>query len=45
VVSDGFGASIHNGYHYESVKMKKEFFGPEKIKMPNGDEIVITPNK
>ena len=36
-------SSVHNGYHYEQFALKKQFWGPEKIKLENGGYIEISP--
>lgn len=35
---------LHSGYEYEEAKIKRDFFGPEKITTPKGNVIDITPN-
>lgn len=37
-------SEIHNGFRYEKCIIQQEFYGPEKIKLPNGEEVEITPN-
>ena len=34
---------IHNGFRYEELRIRRDFHGPERIKLPNGLEIVIEP--
>lgn len=34
---------IHSGYRYEELRIRRDFHGPERIKLPNGFEIVIEP--
>ncbi|MGH7216203.1 MAG: hypothetical protein ACREIG_03085, partial [Nitrospiraceae bacterium] len=29
-------SSIHNGFRYEAIKLRRNFYGPETIKLPNG---------
>jgi hypothetical protein len=35
---------IHNGFQYEELKVRRDFYGPERIKLPSGEEIEIVPN-
>ena len=35
---------IHNGLQYEELKIRRDFYGPEAIALPNGDTIQISPN-
>jgi len=32
-------SEVHNGFRYEHVAFKQDFYGPERIKFPNGYEI------
>jgi hypothetical protein len=34
---------IHNGFRYEELRLRRDFNGPEIIKMPDGCELHITP--
>lgn len=34
---------VQNGYRYEWAKLKREFYGPERITLPNGDSFEISP--
>jgi len=34
---------IHNGFHYENLSFRRNFYGPEHIKLPNGGAIEISP--
>lgn len=36
-------SEVHNGFRYERVTFRQDFYGPERIKLPNGYEIEITP--
>jgi hypothetical protein len=36
-------SSIHNGFRYEAIKLRRNFYGPETIKLPNGEQIIISP--
>lgn len=36
-------SSIHNGFRYEAIKLRRNFYGPETIKLPNGEQIEISP--
>lgn len=36
-------AEVHNGYQYEMYNLKKEFYGPEDIKLPSGNTLRLTP--
>lgn len=36
-------SEIHNGFNYEKFMLRHNFFGPETIKLPSGDEIDIDP--
>lgn len=38
-------SEVKNGYHYESIKFRQDFNGPETIKLPNGYTIKITPSQ
>lgn len=35
---------IHNGLQYEELKIRRDFYGPEAVALPNGDTIQISPN-
>jgi len=37
-------SNIHNGIQYDEMKVRRDFYGPERIMLPNGEEFVITPN-
>jgi|GEM_PF-5583666 len=37
-------SEIQNGFRYEAITINQNFYGPEKIKLPNGDEIEIKPS-
>lgn len=34
---------IHNGFRYEELRVRRDFYGPEIIKFPDGSEMHITP--
>lgn len=34
---------VHRGFVYEEARIKRDFFGPETITLPNGNSIVIKP--
>jgi hypothetical protein len=34
---------IHDGLLYEELRVRREFFGPERIKLPDGSEVEISP--
>lgn len=34
---------IHNGLVYEELRIRRDFYGPERIKLPDGNEIHISP--
>ena len=34
---------IHNGLLYEELRIRRDFYGPEKIQLPDGSEIHISP--
>jgi hypothetical protein len=34
---------IHNGFRYEELRIRRDFYGPEIIKLPEGGEIHIEP--
>ncbi len=36
-------SAIHNGFRYEGIRIRRDFYGPEKFQMPNGDEFEIMP--
>ncbi len=36
-------SEVHSGFRYENIKARMDFWGPESIKLPNGDVHVITP--
>ncbi len=36
---------IHKGLLYEELRVRRDFCGPERIKLPNGDEVEISPPK
>jgi hypothetical protein len=38
-------AHRHNGFHYETLRIRRDFHGPEKITLPNGEAIDIHPLK
>ena len=37
-------SALHNGYHYEEASVRREFFGPQTIRLPNGETVVISPS-
>jgi hypothetical protein len=37
-------SSVHNGFRYQRMDVRRDFFGPETIDLPNGEQVVITPN-
>lgn len=37
-------SDVHNGYRYEEIRIRIDFNGPERIKLPNGYEVEISPN-
>lgn len=36
-------SSIHSGFRYEAIKLRRNFYGPETIKFPNGKQVKISP--
>lgn len=36
-------AHTHNGFHYETLRVRRNFYGPEKIVLHNGETIEISP--
>lgn len=36
---------IHDGLLYEELRVRRDFYGPERIKLPDGFEVEITPPK
>lgn len=38
-------AHTHNGFHYETLRIRRDFHGPEKITLPDGKVIEIHPSK
>jgi len=36
-------SDVHNGFHYETIKLTQNFQGPETILLPDGRSIKITP--
>ncbi len=36
-------SEIHNGFRYEKINLRIDFHGPERIRLPNGYEIEISP--
>lgn len=36
-------SEVHSGYRYETVTVKRDFSGPERIKLPDGSSIKISP--
>ncbi len=50
VISDGWLTNthpdfshIHNGFRYEELRLRRDFHGPERIKLPDGTYIEIAP--
>jgi hypothetical protein len=37
-------AHAHNGFHYEPLRVRRDFYGPEKITLPNGELFEINPS-
>jgi hypothetical protein len=37
-------AHAHNGFHYETLRVRRDFHGPEKIALPNGEFFEINPS-
>jgi hypothetical protein len=38
-------AHAHNGFHYETLRIRRDFCGPEKIMLPNGTVFEISPSE
>ncbi len=38
-------SEIHNGYRYQTCTLRRDFHGPELIKLPNGLTLQLTPNQ
>jgi hypothetical protein len=38
-------AHAHNGFHYETLRVCCDFFGLEKITLPNGELFEINPSQ
>lgn len=36
-------SSVHNGFRYESLRLRLDFHGPEEIPLPGGGSFVVTP--
>ena len=35
----------HNGFHYEMIRIRRDFNGPEKIALSNGEILEINPSQ
>jgi len=36
-------STVHNGFIYETLRLKRDFHGPETIKLPEGTSFKISP--